>query len=174
MRDRRKLDPLSGRLAALHPARLKDRAAGALDRATARLRWVLGGRSKRSGDALTALAGRLEAAHPRHRLVLAAQKIAAAARQLEAMSYRGVLLRGFSVTRAGGSIVRSAADVRAGQSLLTELLDGIIRSVVEPAGDAAPNGKPAPEVQTALPQTRRAGRSRRPRRTEDQPSLFQP
>ena len=127
----RRLEPAANRLAALHPARLSERARARLDRATSDLRWILGVRSKRAGDELGRTTGRLRAAHPRHRFRLAVQQIAAIARQLEAMSYRNVLGRGFSVTReAEGSILRSVKSVRAGRRVETELADGKFASVV--------------------------------------------
>ena len=132
MRNRRKFEPLAQRLAALHPARLRERAAANLDKLISRLRWVLGGQSKHAGDALAKMAGRLGALHPRNRLELAQQKVAAIGRQLEAMSYRNVLSRGFSVTRGhDGKILRSAAQASAGERLETELADGKIQSTVE-------------------------------------------
>jgi len=61
-------------------------------------------------------------------------------RTLEALNYRNVLQRGFSVTRDGrGRIIRHAADVGGGQLLRTELADGEIRSIVE----GLPTRKPA-------------------------------
>ena len=135
-RIRRRLEPAANALASLHPARLAERAAAKLDRLKSALAWALGGRSKRSGDQLAGMEARLLASHPGHRLRLARQKIDAARRQLEAMSYRSVLQRGFSVTRRGdGNILRSAADVRDGDRVETELADGKFASVV---GQASP------------------------------------
>lgn len=128
--DRNCLEPLANRLAAQHPARLRERAGANLQRLTARLAWVLGGRSKRAGDVLAVLQRRLDAVHPRHRVELARQALTGATRQLEAMSYRSVLGRGFSVTRRAGAILRSARAVAPGEALETELIDGLINSVV--------------------------------------------
>lgn len=154
----RRLEPLAGRLAALHPARLHERARASVDRLLARLAWALGGRSKRAGDALAAVEARMQAVHPRHRLALAGQKVQATARQLEAMSYRSVLNRGYSVTRlAGDGILRSAGQVGAGAAVETELADGRFISRVEgPAGRAEPPAEGAgaaapPPVPPALP-----------------------
>jgi len=125
-------------LAALHPARLAERARAALAELAGRGRWALGGRTKRAGDELAELAGRLAAAHPRHRLALLRQQAQGLARQLEAMSYRSVLRRGFSVTRAlGGGILRSAGEAAGGMRVSTELADGQFTSVVEPVRGAA-------------------------------------
>ncbi|HUU60362.1 MAG TPA: exodeoxyribonuclease VII large subunit [Phycisphaerae bacterium] len=131
-RGRRRLERPARLLAAMHPARLHERAAAAVDRLAGRLAWALGGRSKTSGDALTALIERMLSVDPRHGLLLARQKVQAAARQLEAMSYRSVLQRGFSVTRSGaGEILRRAGQVADGEAIETELGDGTFRSRVE-------------------------------------------
>jgi len=135
------LEPKANRLAAMHPMRLAERARGRLERLKFRLRWALGYRSKSGAEALAGLAGRLRAVHPRHRLALARRNVAAIHRQLEAMSYRSALMRGFSVTRLrGGAILRSAGQVRAGQSVETELADGRFRSVVDGRDDPPPDG----------------------------------
>jgi exodeoxyribonuclease VII large subunit len=69
-------------------------------------------------------------------VALARQRIAAAAGQLEAMSHRRVLRRGFSVTRGGdGAILRSIAQVVPGQRVETELTDGRFASRTEPLPD---------------------------------------
>jgi exodeoxyribonuclease VII large subunit len=141
-RHRRRLEPAANRLSALHPARLAERARARVDRLGERLRWALGGRSKRAGDLLTAAEVRLLAAHPRHRLRLAAQKIDAARRQLDALSYRNVLNRGFSVTRGkDGAILRSAGEVRPGDRVETELTDGRFPSVVREEPEQLPRGE---------------------------------
>ena len=127
-------------LAARHPRRLHERAAAKLAQLRRDLAWTLGGRAKLAGDALAERAAQLAAAHPRHGLVLAGQRVAALARQLRAMSYRAVLERGYSVTRlAGAAILRSAAAARAGAWLETELADGKVKSQV---GAAAPPKPP--------------------------------
>ena len=173
---RRQADGLAGRLAGLHPAHLRDRAAADVDRLLARLRWALGGRSKHAGEAVSAAAGRLLAASPVHRLELARQQVSAAARQLEAMSYRAVLRRGFSVTRSqSGSILRSAGEAAAGELIETELADGRVSSRVT-GGEA-----PAPEAGgrqggEAAPETRRRKNTGHPRqgpRGPAGPSLFE-
>jgi exodeoxyribonuclease VII large subunit len=161
---RSRLEPAANRLAALHPARLHERACADLTDLTHRLAWALGGRSKRCGDQLAAVAGRLLAAHPGGRLKLVRQQVEAAERQLEAMSYRGVLKRGFSLTRgAEGRIVRSVLDVREGEQIHTEVRDGSIASRVGDGGGAdggggtasAPGGGPA---RSPGPKTSRKGK----------------
>jgi len=136
---RRGLDPLSHRLAALHPARVCERAGAHLDRFARRLAWALGGRVKRAGDRLGALAGRAQAGHPKHRLALAVQRLGGLQRRLDATSYPATLARGFSVTRAAGSIVRSARDIQPGDQLDTELSDGHVASTAD--GPARPRRK---------------------------------
>ncbi|MFP4105049.1 MAG: exodeoxyribonuclease VII large subunit [Phycisphaerae bacterium] len=160
-RHRQRLGEPAGRLAALHPARLHDRAVGRLRDLAYRLRWALGGRSKQAGDRLSALSARLGAVHPGGRLKLEKQKLASLHRQLEAMSYRNVLKRGYSVTRdADGKILRSAHASAAGDPLETELVDGKIRSVV--SGDKAP-----------LPvKPRKTSKKKPPTPDEDHPTLF--
>jgi exodeoxyribonuclease VII large subunit len=128
---RRDLDPLVARLAALHPAALAARAQGTLERLTARLAWALVGQSKRAGEVLGHLEARLVTVSPMHRVRLALQQIDAARRHLEALSYRNVLARGYSVTRTqAGGILRSVAQVSQGQPIRTELADGTIDSRV--------------------------------------------
>ena len=125
----------ANRLAALHPAHL---AAGARAR-VAQLQhgmvWALGRRAKLTGDRLGEMTRRLEACSPVYRIALASQQVDAAARQLEAMSHRAVLGRGFSVTRdSDGRILRSTAQTHQGQTITTELSDGKVTSVVGPTG----------------------------------------
>ena len=162
-RARGMLEPAAHRLAALHPARLAERARARLDRSIRRMAWALGARSKRAGDALTTLELRLRTKHPRHRVALARQELAGLARQLDAMSYRSVLARGFSVTRiADGTILRWAGDAHAGQTLHTELADGTVDSRVVAETDPPPPAT-APAKRTP----------RRKRRDEpDSPTLF--
>ncbi|MGA2264812.1 MAG: exodeoxyribonuclease VII large subunit [Phycisphaerae bacterium] len=134
---RRRLEPLAGRLAVMHPAALAERARGQVDRLASRLDWAFGRQSKRAGDVLTALGSRLLSASPVHRLRLARQQIDAAERQLEALCYRNVLARGFSVTRdPQGRILRAARGVKDGQWIRTELAEGTLDSRV-----AAPPGR---------------------------------
>ena len=162
----RRLEPLVHRLHAIHPIRLVDRARARLDALAAKMRWGQGARAKRVSDTLVKLAGRLEASHPRHRLKLAAQHLSAIERQLDAMSYRSVLGRGFSVTRSGGKILRSVQQVRPGQAMETELADGKFTSTADLSANAAP---PSPPPEPVPP--KRATRSSRPR-AEDTGSLF--
>jgi exodeoxyribonuclease VII large subunit len=125
----------SNRLAALHPARLATSARAGLAQLQHRLAWALGRRAKRTGDRLGEITRRLEACSPVHRIALASQQVDAAARQLEAMSHRAVLGRGFSVTRdSDGRILRSTVETSDGQTITTELSDGKVISVVGATG----------------------------------------
>ncbi len=118
-------------IVANHPRRRRELAAAAVERVRRDLAWALGGRAKAVGDALAAQAARLAAAHPANRLALARQHVGALRRQLEAMSYRAALKRGYSVTRlAGGAILRRAADAAVGDTLRTELAEGKLESQV--------------------------------------------
>ncbi|MDP6047732.1 MAG: exodeoxyribonuclease VII large subunit [Phycisphaerae bacterium] len=125
----------AGRLAALHPVHLAAASAARLQHLQHRLVWALGRRAKVSGDIIGDMSRRLAAGSPVHRIALAAQQIDAAARQLEAMSHRAVLGRGFSLTRdSNGNILRSASETSDGQTITTELSDGKVTSVVGPTG----------------------------------------
>jgi len=169
---RRRLEPAANRLAALHPVSLVERAQGRLDRTVSRLAWVLGGFSKRSGDRLAGLDARLGAANPRHRLAMARQKVAAAERQLESMSYRSVLGRGYSVTRGPeGGILRSAAQAGLGDWIETELVDGKVDSQVGAKGTAHPEDEPKPKsVDLPMKTSKTRERSRKP--VDGEPTLF--
>ncbi|MFP4355883.1 MAG: exodeoxyribonuclease VII large subunit [Phycisphaerae bacterium] len=140
-----KLRPLESRLAGCHPALLAERACRRLETAGSRMNWALGGRLKRAGDELSKLESRLLALHPKSRLDLARQKIDAIGRQLESMSHKAVLKRGFSITHGpDGAILRSFAQVQPGQEVTTELADGSFASRVEgePGGPGPPREKP--------------------------------
>jgi len=154
-RHRQRLAPASSRLAALHPARLAAQARAGLGRLAGRLAWSLGAKSKAAGDVLAGLDARLQAAHPRHRLKLARQQVAALGRQIEAMSYRSVLRRGFSVTRTAENIIlRSAGQVSVGQRIETELADGKFTSMVD--------GSPGRAVEDAPSRHRKARAGKEP------------
>ena len=56
------------------------------------------------------------------------QKLEARAAMLSALSYQGVLARGFAILRDGtGAMVRRAGDIRSGAALGVELADGEVR-----------------------------------------------
>jgi exodeoxyribonuclease VII large subunit len=64
------------------------------------------------------------------RLTRSHESIAALAARLDSLSPLAVLARGYSVTTKGGAVVRSAADVAIGDSVLTQLAAGRIVSIV--------------------------------------------
>lgn len=68
-----------------------------------------------------------------HKLALLQSRVDSAAGRLEATSYRRTLARGYSVTwdEQRQDIIRSAAQVAAGESIVTETADGTFRSRVE-------------------------------------------
>jgi len=114
-------------------------------------------RLRRDAKRIDAAAGVLGERHPRHRLALEQQRVAALSSQfsreaieslrrrtarldsfearLNALSPEAVLKRGYSITtrKRDGLVIRSAAQVRPGDRLLTRLTDGQIQSVAEDA-----------------------------------------
>jgi exodeoxyribonuclease VII large subunit len=68
-----------------------------------------------------------------HVLQLRSAKLEAAARQLEAVSPQAVLRRGYTITfRKGGRVpLRSSADLKPGDKLLTRFADGEVQSIVD-------------------------------------------
>ena len=169
---RRRLEPLSGKLAFMHPGRFAERAKATLEGLSHRMRWALGGRAKLAGNLLLRMQGRLLAAHPHHRLKLARQQVAAAFRQIEALSYRNVLRRGFTVTRVADRIVRSAGQVHTGEMMETEFHDGRIASRVDDKGTPA-HGRPEEAIAQSLTGPAPQRRSRR-RPGDTGPTLFDP
>ena len=88
-------------------------------------------------------------------------RIERAGQLLTALSYRGVLERGFALVRGlDGSPLRRAAAVEAGQGLDIEFADGRVRAAAEGAPSLAPVVPPRPR------------RRRRPGPEEGQGSLF--
>lgn len=62
--------------------------------------------------------------------------------QLRMLNPKGVLARGYSLTRrADGTILRSAGEARPGMQLETELADGAVRSTVDAAGGGRHGGE---------------------------------
>ena len=170
----------ASRLAALHPARLIERSRSQVESLQARLRWALGGKSKRAGDRLAMLESRLSGVNPKHRLAIAGQRLLSAERQLEALSYRSILARGFSVTKlADGQIVRSASQVPPGAQIKTFLHDGIVNSTVDDANSVRnasvtstkmPAKKPA--VKKAPVQKKKPAKPKKLIENNDSPTLF--
>jgi exodeoxyribonuclease VII large subunit len=151
---RQRLDDRERSLALAFTARfghLRDR----LNHAEHRLTGAVAGRLRRAHDAVNACGSALAERHPRHAVRLAAQRLAAAesqlrceaqadvkrrilrlemlGRTLDAVSPRQVLKRGYSITslKKDGRLVRSAADVKAGERLLTRFADGEVESTAD-------------------------------------------
>jgi len=113
---------LAARAAAARRAWSLERSAGALAQGSPRARLLA--LEARLASASARLAARRGLALER-----AGARLALAARTLEAVSPLAVLGRGYSLTyRAGGGLVRSAAEVRAGDELETRFPDGRVRS----------------------------------------------
>lgn len=72
--------------------------------------------------------------------------VAASAQLLEALSYTGVLKRGFALVRdAGGSPVRSTASAQSGSALTIEFADGKVAVTVDGgSGPPRPQSRPRP------------------------------
>jgi exodeoxyribonuclease VII large subunit len=96
-------------------------------------------------------------------------RVERAERLLSAVSYRGVLARGFALVRdLEGNPLRAAADVSAGQHVDIEFSDGNVRAVAE--GKALPaEAQPATPVQPVKlrPERQRRRRSRQARSARD-------
>jgi exodeoxyribonuclease VII large subunit len=91
-------------------------------------------------------AGRAQAV----RLARVRGQLEGAARELELISYRAVLERGFALVRdANGAVRRRAGSIVAGESLTLTFVDGEAR-VVEAAGDT--KSKPAPKRKLGVDQ----------------------
>jgi exodeoxyribonuclease VII large subunit len=149
------LRDLACRLDLLGPAALLRRRREALVALEARLAGASGKRLRQAHDRVGALALRLTAADPRHRLQLAAARldqsaqrlhravdakrtqtslrVEALAAHLEAINPRRVLQRGYSITtrRRDGKILRAATDVKPGDRIVTHLAEGEISSTVD-------------------------------------------
>ncbi|MEX0876450.1 MAG: exodeoxyribonuclease VII large subunit [Phycisphaerales bacterium] len=113
---------------------------------------------------LTARLGRVM----RRSIAARREDLTALSRELHAIGPAQVLARGFSVTTApDGTILRSTADARPGQPIVTTLADGKVRSVVEGGDDQSVD--PRLRARTKAP-GRRSGRSKPP--DPGQPGLF--
>ncbi|MCU0885713.1 MAG: exodeoxyribonuclease VII large subunit [Beijerinckiaceae bacterium] len=78
-------------------------------------------------------------------------RVAASAQLLDALSYTGVLKRGFALVRdAGGNPVRSKASALPGSALSVEFADGTVGVTVD--GGTGPKPAPAPRKPQPAPQ----------------------
>jgi exodeoxyribonuclease VII large subunit len=90
-------------------------------------------RLRREHAALAKLDTRLALRHPRHMLRVCAERVAAADRELAALNPLAVLRRGYSVTmvKKTNAVVRSAEQVKGGETLVTRLAEGQIESTAQ-------------------------------------------
>jgi exodeoxyribonuclease VII large subunit len=149
-----RLERLAGRLESFRPAALQARRAAALEAATHRLESAM--RRRLDAIDLRSIADRLADAWDT-RTEREDLRLQALARQLTAVGPTSVLKRGYSYTlREDGSLLRSPADVRQGDALLTRLAEGQVRSIVQPDGQTArPPPTPEEVIQTARPAARK-------------------
>ena len=121
----------SDRLARQTPAARAARSAERLEQLRQRLTVAVRGEIRRGSTTLDVTADRLRrtaGSDLQRRL----ERLAASSNHLEALSPQRTLDRGYTVTRlAGGSVVRSAQDVREPDRLVTRFADGEVTSVVE-------------------------------------------
>ncbi len=116
-------------------------------------------RIARGGDTLEALRGRALRALL-NRLARGRQQLDARAQMLAALSYQGVLARGFAIVRDGnGAMVRTAGSVRAGAAMGIEFRDGEVRvqALEDGTGKRAPEKPAGPPVRPAKPRGQPAG-----------------
>jgi exodeoxyribonuclease VII large subunit len=128
---RERLRGLAGRLARLGPILIERprRASDAAGRALARERALLGRRRGERAHALLRLDARMVRAYAEGLQNRRAQLVSAW-QLLGAMSYRGVLSRGFALVRdEAGAPLRRAAEVRQAQRLEIEFADGKVGAV---------------------------------------------
>ncbi len=164
---RERLGGLIGRLARVGPV-LTERprkAAEAATRAFARETALQARRRGERADALERLSLRMGRAIAERQEGRRA-RLATAAQLLGAVSYRGVLARGFALVRdEAGAPLRRAAEISPSQPLRIQFADGIVAAVANGPASAAP---PA----SGPPGSTRAKRARARRSGEGQGRLF--
>jgi exodeoxyribonuclease VII large subunit len=157
---RERVRGLIGRLARLGPTLIERprRAADAAGRAFARETVALARRRGERSEALARLAARMTRAvgeREDNRRV----RLAAAAQMLDAVSYHGVLERGFALVRdESNRPLRRAAEINAAERLRIEFSDGVVAAVAEgraPAPSGASN-RAAPDAAPARPKRARS------------------
>jgi exodeoxyribonuclease VII large subunit len=147
-----------GRLAPILIERLR-RAADAASRAFAREAALEARRRAERAEAVRGLGARLARAFAERQENRRA-RLASAAQMLGAMSYRGVLSRGFALVRGEGNRpLRRAAEVRAAEPLTIEFADGVVAAAAE--------GRPPPAAASAAAPDPARGRLRRARSRGD-------
>jgi exodeoxyribonuclease VII large subunit len=87
----------------------------------------------RQGETLRALADRAARAQ-RHTQTAQRDRVAAAGRVLESLSYKGTLARGYAVVRTDGAVAPRAAGVSPGAALEIEFADGRVDATAADGG----------------------------------------
>ncbi len=143
----RDIEELSSRLERQRPVAVLASRRARLDRAGDRLN--VAARAAVERHDLRALDHRLRASLA-IRVQQERSRFEAIARQLDAVGPQRVLARGFSYTRReDGTLVRSRADARPGDRLLTRVSDGDVRSIVDgsaPSRVREASSSPRPQV----------------------------
>ncbi len=122
------------------PLRLVRQWQQNVDFAAVRLQKALAGLPQLVRQRTDAAARRMDRA-ARTRVEEARRAVKQAEGQLRMLNPKGVLARGYSLTRGpGGRLLRSVAEAPPGTKLETELADGTVRSTVEPAGGGQHGG----------------------------------
>ena len=159
---RERLSGLIGRLARLGPLLIERprKAAEAATKAFAREAALQARRRGERADALDRLAARMARAFAERQKGRAA-RLAAVAQLLSAVSYRGVLARGFALVRDEADVpLRRAADISAAQPLRIQFADGIVAAIAgEAPSPPRSSGKPSRDGAPARPKRARTGKS---------------
>ena len=161
-----KLDRTAGRLRPLMLSQDLARKSARLSELEARLHAAAGRVAAVKTERMGAIAARLGPALVRE-LQIKARALSSASRVFETLSHKSVLARGFVlVTRADGSLARSAAELNAGEAVRLGFSDGERAAVI-----GAETIAPKAAVKTETPsRKRRAGGDEPP--GGDQGSLF--
>ena len=132
----------AARTPGLHdPLQVVRQAQQRVDFLAVRLQKALAGLPQLVRQRAAAAARRMELA-ARMRLAEDRRTLQHAEAQLRMLSPKGVLARGYSLTKSmDGKILRSAADARPGMQLETEFADGAVRSTVDAAGGGRDGGQ---------------------------------
>ena len=159
---------LSDRAASLRPATLRglvERRRDRLNNLASRLSLrPIEQDARRKRDALDQIANRLDAAQTA-RIQRPRDRLMATGRQLEILSYKATLSRGYAVVRDGKTLVTDTAGAKAAQALSIEFADGI----TEIGGASSAETKaPAP----SNPATAKPANPKPPKTPGEQGSLF--
>lgn len=138
---RNRLDRAARTPALRDPLQVVQRLQQNVDFLAVRLQNALAGLPQLVRQRTDAAARRMELA-ARMRLEENRQALKHVETQLRMLNPKGVLARGYSLTRLrGGNIVRSAAEAASGAKLETEFADGTVRSTVDAAGGGRDGGE---------------------------------